>query len=118
MNHFTWTYLADNGKRHQVGLFHGHKTGHLFISINSNIMTIDFEVLKSKTYSFFIDEEVCEIKLKRKGDTFYYDFKINNKIDTPLNRVKKKMEKQNLMFSLLFFGVLVGLSMLATFFIR
>lgn len=67
-------------------------------------MLIDFSVLQSKTYSFFIENELCEIVMERKGNRFFYDFEINREVDTPLNRARNQLEKKHWYQSLLFFG--------------
>ncbi|MEM8907119.1 MAG: hypothetical protein AAGD05_04670 [Bacteroidota bacterium] len=107
MNQFNWTYLADNGKRHHVGLMHGAQSGHLLVHCNSKIILIDFKVLESATYSIFIDEQLCEITIERKGDQFFYGFAINSKADTPRNRQRKKIEKKHMWQSMAFLGTLL-----------
>lgn len=67
-------------------------------------MLIDFGVLRSKSYSFFIENELCEIVMERKGNRFFYDFEINREVDTPLNRARNQLEKKHWRQSLLFFG--------------
>lgn len=91
-------------------MFHGMRTGHLLVHCNKRIMLIDFRVLKSKSYSFFLDDELCEIKLERKGDHFFYSFDINREVDTPRNRHRKKIDKKHWRQSLLFFGSIAVLS--------
>lgn len=92
---FNWTYLADAGRQYNVGLFHGDKTGHLLVYLNAKIIIIDFQVLETKSYSFFIEEELCKIEVERQGERFAYGFKINEEVDTPRNRERKKTEKAN-----------------------
>lgn len=92
---FNWTYLADTGRQYNVGLFHGDKTGHLLVYLNAKVIIIDFQVLETKSYSFFIEEELCEIEVERQAERFAYGFKINQEVDTPLNRERKKTEKAN-----------------------
>ena len=104
MNRFNWTYLADTGKKHHVGLMHGAESGHLLVYCDSNIILIDFKVLEDKTYTFFIDEQLCEITIEEKNGQFYYGFEINKKADTPRNRLRKRIEKRHLKQSLLFLG--------------
>ena len=94
MNHYTWTYAAGEGRNYNVGLFHGNKSGHLLIYIGSKIVTIDFKVFESKEYTFFIEDELCHIVLKRKGNEMYYDFEIDKKADTPRNRARNAMERK------------------------
>lgn len=95
MAQFNWTYLADTGRQYNVGLFHGDKTGHLLVYLNAKVIIIDFQVLETKSYSFFIEEELCEIEVERQAERFAYGFKINQEVDTPLNRERKKTEKAN-----------------------
>ena len=102
---FNWTYLADTGRQYQVGLFHGDNTGHLLIYLNSKIIIIDFQVLETKTYSFFIEEELCELEVERTEENrFAYGFKINQEADTPLNRQRKEKEKADYRKSYLLAG--------------
>ena len=107
MNQFNWTYLADNGKRHHVGLMHGAQSGHLLVHCNYKIILIDFQVLESATYSIFIDEQLCEISIERKDNQFFYGFEINSKADTPRNRQRKRIEKKHMLQSLAFLGSLM-----------
>lgn len=102
MNRFNWTYLADFGKKHHVGLMHGAESGHLLIYCDAKIILIDFKVLDDKTYTFFIDDQLCEIAIERINGQFYYGFEINKKADTPRNRMRRKIEKRHLRQSLLF----------------
>jgi len=109
LNRFNWTYLADAGKKHHVGLMHGAKSGHLLVYCDSKILLIDFNVLEDKTYTFFIDEQLCEISIELKDGQFYYGFEINKEADTPRNRLRKKIESRHLKQSLLFLAVLIVL---------
>ena len=102
-----WTYLGDHGKKFQVGLFHGPRTGHVLIHCNSRVVQVDFNVRESRTYSFFLDEELCEIELARRGDRYSYEFHINKQVDTPRNRERKKRDRKHWKQSLLFFGSLI-----------
>ncbi|MEO1628770.1 MAG: hypothetical protein AAFV25_26715, partial [Bacteroidota bacterium] len=106
MNRFNWIYLGTNGKRYNVGLMHGAESGHLLVYCNSAIILIDFEVLETKTYSLFIDEQLVDIVVERKGDQFYYGFEIDTEADTPLNRQRRKIEKKHFRQSL---ALLAGL---------
>lgn len=114
MNRFNWTYLDDRGSQHQVGLMHGPESGHLLVYCNSKIVLIDFRVLTDAEYSFFINEELCELSIEKRGKQFLYGFEINRKADTPLNRERKKRNKKDLVKSLVFLG---GLMLVVTAFI-
>ncbi len=106
-----WVYLDNHGGKHRVGLYHGDQSGHLAIHCNLKIIQIDFSVKETRTYSFFIEEELCEITLEKMPDgTFQYGFELNKKVDTPLNRLRKaddrKVRKQLVYFGLGFVSLL------------
>lgn len=65
------------------------------IYCNSRIVLIDFHVLQTKRYSFFIEEELCEVNIERKDNQFYYDFHVNREVDTPVNRAWRVKLRQN-----------------------
>ncbi|MEL6865727.1 MAG: hypothetical protein AAFP19_14985 [Bacteroidota bacterium] len=111
MNRFNWIYVSDNGKRYNVGIMHGAQSGHLLVYCNSKILLIDFEVLQDASYSFFIDEQLCDLYIEKKDNQFLYGFEINRSADTPLNRQRKKLEKKYMWQSFLLLGgfvLLVG----------
>lgn len=72
---------------------------------NARVVAIDFHVLESKQYTFFIDDELCEVKLEREGDHFRYYFNLNREVDTDRNRELRKRDqthwKQAALFSVL-----------------
>jgi hypothetical protein len=96
MAQVNWIYLDNNGGRHSVGLYHGDRSHHLMIYCNNKVVQIDFSVKDSKTYSFFIEDEFCEIILEKmpKGH-FGYEFRVNKTIDTPRNRIRKIDNRRN-----------------------
>ncbi|MCB0680120.1 MAG: hypothetical protein KDC32_04100 [Saprospiraceae bacterium] len=112
MPHFTWTYVGGVGDNHHVGLFHGKRTGHVLIHCDRRVIVVDFSVLEDKTYSFFINEELCEVRLERRGDRFYYTFHINTEVDTPRNKARKQIERKHWKQTLLFFAGFLGLTLL------
>ncbi len=108
MNHYTWTFVAGEGRNYNVGLFHSDKTGHLLIYIGSKIVTIDFRVFESKSYSFFIEDELCHIVLERKGNVMFYHFEVDKKADTPRNRVRHAIERRFTLQMLVAIGIFVA----------
>lgn len=109
MNQLNWTYLADDGKKHYVGIYHGAQSGHLLVYCNNKVVLVDFSVLKDATYSFFIEDQLCELDIELREGQFYYGFNLNMKADTPRNRLRKKKEKKYLFQSL---GFIAGLALL------
>ena len=91
----TWTYVDDYGKNHKVGLFHGNDSGHLLIYCNSKIMFIDFHVMQDKKYSFFINDELCDILIEKQQNKFAYGFEIDRKTNTPRNTNRRKIERSH-----------------------
>lgn len=115
MNQLSWTYLADNGKQHFVGLAHGAESGHLVVHCNSKVVLIDFKVFENASYSIFIDEQLCEIGIEKQNEEFFYSFEIDNQADTPRNRARKKLEKQHMLQSMAFLGALILVVSIALF---
>ncbi len=90
-----WVLLDDRGGRHRVGLYHGDQSGHLMIHCNLRVVQVDFSVKESRTYSFFIEDEFCEIRLFKEQDgRFGYEFVVNKTVDTPRNRVRRVDERR------------------------
>lgn len=110
MSQITWTYVDDDGYRHKVGLVHGDNSGHLLVYCNTRIVVIDFNVLTSKNYSFFINEELCDLAIEEKKGKFAYGFTIDQITDTPRNRGRRKMNRletrQTLMMGVVFIIVI------------
>ena len=92
---------------------HGAESGHLLVYCDAKIILIDFEILEDKTYSFFIDEQLCEISIEKINEQFYYSFEINKTADTPRNNLRKKIERRHMIQG---FSVLGGIVLLAIIF--
>lgn len=84
-----WRFTNELGQPYLIGLFHGDKDGHLVVHCNSRVVLVDFNVQDTKAYSFFIEEELCELKLDRQENAFNYSCQINVDADTPKNRWRK-----------------------------
>ena len=94
MAQMNWIYLDDAGNRHRVGLYHGDRSGHVVIYCNLKVVQVDFSVKDTQVYSFFIEDEFCEIHLvKEKDGSFGYAFKVNKAVDTPRNRERKVVRR-------------------------
>jgi hypothetical protein len=95
---------------------HGAESGHLLVYCDSNIILIDFSVLEDKTYTFFIDEQLCEISIEKHNGQFLYGFEINKRADTPRNRLRKKIERKHFKQSLLFLAGIISVVVAVTYF--
>ncbi|MBK7410284.1 MAG: hypothetical protein IPL49_07555 [Saprospirales bacterium] len=118
MSQYTWTYVGGGGKNFRVTLFHGKNTGHVLLLLNTQVLQIDFNVRESKTYSFFIEDEFCEVHLELRGEEMYYFFEINKTVNTPRNKARKQLERKHLGQALAFFGVLILVATVAAFGLR
>lgn len=111
MAQINWVFLDDFGGRHRVGLYHGDRSGHVMIHCNLRVIQIDFSVKDSKMYSFFIEDELCEIILEKKNGVFGYEFRVNKKVDTPRNKLRRVEEgKTRVKMGYLVAGVVVVLA--------
>lgn len=87
MNQYQWTFLDNARRRHTLGIAHGARSGNLVVHCNAQIVKIDFSVLEPRTYSFFVEEELCHLAIEgTKEDGFKYNFHIDTEADTPVNR--------------------------------
>lgn len=90
-----WTVLGNGGRKFKVGLYHGEESGHLVVHCNSRILLVDFGVKASKSYSFFLDDDLIELKIEQVADGFRYACELNTEADTPLNRQRQAVEKKH-----------------------
>jgi hypothetical protein len=121
---FNWRYSSPEGKQYIIGLFHGPNTGHFMVHCNGQVILIDFNVMAPRSYTFFIEDELCEIKLDEKAGQPTYDFEINPEVDTRPNRIRnarrsdeRKEVQRAKWIGLVFFLVVFFLSVLL-FYIR
>lgn len=109
MAQINWVLLDYQDRPHRVGLYHGDQSGHVLIHCEMRVIKIDFAVLESKIYTFFLDEELCELRIFKEKTGFSYELVINKKSDTPLNRARKKAQwverRQVLLYAALFLVV-------------
>ncbi len=85
-----WTYLG-NGRKNEIGIYHGDESGHVLIYCNQNVVAIDFNMKDSKTYSFMVGYRLLELHIKKTGDQFEYELDdkdtkmpIDEKLETQL----------------------------------
>jgi hypothetical protein len=108
-----WVFLSEQGGQHRVGLYHGDKSGHLAIHCDRRVVQIDFSVKETRKYSFFIEDDLCEISLIKEHGRFSYEFSVNKTADTPLNQARKLRGKRNRRaMSILIGGLVVALALI------
>lgn len=90
MPQYSWNITGHRGNNYKLGLFHGDKTQHVVLHCNDKVVQIDFEVRESKTYTVFLDHELCEVSIDHTGGNHYdYSCRINHEAATPLNQLRK-----------------------------
>lgn len=95
MNQYQWTFLDNERRRHNVGIAHSPKSGHLVVYCDARVVLIEFQVLASRTFPFFIEDELCKLSVegsRLKG--FTYDFHIDTEVDTEVNRLRHDAERR------------------------
>lgn len=107
MAQLTWTYVSDAGKHYNVGLFHGPNTGHVVVHCNQQVVLVDFNVLASKSYPLFLDDELFELRIELKKGQFSYAFEIDRNADTPRNQARRQREHKHWRQALLMLGGLL-----------
>ncbi len=116
MAQIRWVYASPTQRQYAIGLYHGEKSRHVLLYVNNRISVIDFNVKEDKTYSFFIEEELCELSMQKTDTHWKYDFAINTVIQTPANIVRRKRELRYLIYAIAFLLLFVGLvAFLVTF---
>lgn len=92
------------------------------VHCNGQVILIDFNVMAPRSYTFFIEDELCEIKLDEKAGKPTYDFEINPEADTRPNRIRnarrsneRKEVQRAKWIGLVFFLVVFSLSLLLSY---
>ena len=104
----TWRYTGTGSQVYNFGVYHGEDSGHLMVHCNNKVVLVEFNVLDSDTFSFFIEEDLIELAVMKTEEGFDYDLKINKEIDTPINR-KRKTEKRQIIKTVLIFIVTLAI---------
>jgi hypothetical protein len=114
-----WTYLSESGQVYVVGLYHGPETGHVVVYCNNNVVAIDFNVVAESRYSFFIEEDMCEVVIRPRRKTYEYLFSSNRNVDTPFNRSRRARSRQERRWLMAFgAGTVLLITVMSVFFIR
>ena len=108
MSQMTWTYIDDAGRRHRIGLFHGDTNRHLLVYCEDRVLIIDFAVTADKQYSFYIDDELIDIRIEEKDGRFSYGLSVDTVTDTPRNRLRREAGRRQAVWL-----VLLALAMFA-----
>ena len=108
MAQIDWMVTGNRGSRFRIGLYHGDQSGHVLMYCNNRIVTIDFGVLSEKTYTLFLDDELCEVSIQPRPGGYDYDCNVNTEAATPLNelrRARKREEKRGMAIAIGFLAI-------------
>jgi len=67
-----WTYYSLSGQPYLIELYHGEDSQHLILFVNGEIMQIAFTQVETKTYSFLIEQQIIELKVKSQDGGYEY----------------------------------------------
>lgn len=107
MSQLSWTLLDDYNQRYEIGLYHGDKSHHVLIYVNKIPVVIDFNIRETKQYSFYVGQELCELRIERYSDVYKYSFVTNKEVNTPLNLARRQQSRKYFWFI-----ILLGLSLI------
>lgn len=100
--------IANSGQRYRIGIYHGDHTGHVVVHAEGKVVITDFGVWDSRTYTFFVEDDLCEVVIsKKKEHTYTYSCQINYEANTPLNAQRKQHARQNWRLGFLFAAAII-----------
>ena len=54
-------------------MYHGDESGHLIFFVNSNIIMIEFSQKETKTYNFYIENQLIELNITKEDSEYDYE---------------------------------------------
>lgn len=87
------------------------------VYINGRVVVIDFNVLQTKSYSFLIEDQLCDLQVNNQNGSFAYNFSIDRKANTPGNIRRRKRERRDTIRSVAFGVCLLSVILVAVFFL-
>ena len=94
MNKWHWTYMDTRGQSTQFAMFHNTVNGNLLVSCGTEVILAEFDVMDSKSFSFFFDEELLRIDIIKKGNQYTYNLQSDKEVNTPLNQRRAEEKKE------------------------
>jgi hypothetical protein len=79
------------------------------IHCNGHVVVIDFHVLDSKKYTFYINDELFDVHLERTEDRFGYSLEIDEETETPRNLRRKRINRTELITTLAGAATFIGI---------
>ena len=54
-------------------MYHGDESGHLIFFVNSNIIMIEFSQTETKSYNFYIENQLIELNITKENSEYDYE---------------------------------------------
>ena len=103
-----WNIMDITGEEYVLGIYHGEDSGHVVVYLNNNIIIIDFKILMSKTYHFFIGHEFMQLKIVKNKEEYTYSLEVDTEAKTPYNlQAREEIDQRNMMIGLFIIIVLL-----------
>lgn len=75
-----WKINPDSPLQRIVGIYHGEESGHLVIYVDQSILCIKFEQKENKSYSFYLDNLLYEVKMEcNENEENSYSYELINR---------------------------------------
>jgi len=87
MAQLNWKYYSLTGIPYTIDMYHGDDSGHLIIFVNSEIVTINFNQKETKTYNFYIENQLVELEIDNSEGTYNYTL-TPQKLDQEISKEK------------------------------
>lgn len=95
MKKHNWTYRLLNGRVLNIGMMHDHKKGHFMVYVDKVIVVTDKNLKETKSHSFYIDDELLEVRVFKMGNgDYHYHLHVDKETLTPLNKIRKEAKKR------------------------
>ena len=105
-----WNIMDITGEEYVLGIYHGEDSGHVVVYLNNNIIIIDFKILMSKTYHFFIGHEFMQLKIVKNKEEYTYSLEVDTEAKTPYDlqlKAREEIDQRNMMIGLFIIIVLL-----------
>lgn len=88
MAQISWFYTFPYGRKYEIGLFHSND-GHVVVYCDGEIMAVEFNVLKSRSFSFFIENKLLQVEITKEQSGEYSYMLLDNTPEPILNPPQK-----------------------------
>jgi hypothetical protein len=102
-----WHFNDQAGFQHTFGIYHGEESGHFVAYLDDRVMLVDFEIYNDKSYHFYFERELLELKIEKKQNGYLYFLHVDTTSNTALNLEKKQENRLEKMAIILVLTIMV-----------